>query len=282
MKKAVRILMMLVKPLLNQRGLAGEEAPDPDAVDVDENGFIAGTNYKSVQDLIRGHGELKNKFDAQGNELGQVRGQAHTLAEAMKEFMHKGNPDDETRAEVSDPAATYEAKAGAVGAKLEELDPLDENFAVNHGKLVKELTKYTAMAQHEKTLAAAGSLFQQELSVREAAKAQKQFLTENPQFVTEEMQWRINDFLANDSTGMHDEISAFFKLQADDNAEYLNSVAAENAEMRKILELQHGKDSTGRVITKGQTPQPARQPIATGKDLNNGMAEVLRKIRGEA
>jgi hypothetical protein len=35
-------------------------------------------------------------------------------------------------------------------------------------------------------------------------------------------------------------------------------------------------------MTKGLSPQPAGKTTATGKDLNNGMAEVLRKMRGEA
>ncbi len=197
MNKAMRILKMLARPLMNQRGQAGEGAPDPNAFEIDENGFIAGTNYKSVQDLIKGHGELKNKFDAQGNELGQVRGRAQELAE------------------------------------------------------------------------------------REAAKSRQQFLRDNPRFDEPETQQRIRDFLAGDATGMHDEISAFFKLQADESAAQLDSAASQNTEMRKILELQQGKDSTGRVMTKGHSPQPAPKATATGKDLHDGMADVLRKLRGE-
>jgi len=293
MKKAVRFLKRLARPLMNQRGLAGEAQPDPNAFDVDENGFIAGTNYKSVQDLIRGHGELKNRFDAQGNELGQVRGRAQSLAEAMREMTQNGGrQEDQTRTAMEAQADAPESRSGRVSeygamacdiqAKLESLDPRDSQFAASQANLIRELTKYTALAQHEKTLAAAGSAFQQELSEREAAKAREQFLAENPGFAEPEMQRRIGDFLANDSAGLHDEISAFFKMQAGDSVAELNSAAAENAEMRKILELQHGKDSTGRVMTGGLAPQPVPKTTSTGKDLNRGMADVLRKMRGEA
>jgi hypothetical protein len=69
-------------------------------------------------------------------------------------------------------------------------------------------------------------------------------------------------------------MSAYFQIQKDD-------LAAENAEMKKTLELVKGKENTGKVVVKGQTGQPQTKPQkATGKDLDAGMAAVLAAQRG--
>lgn len=44
-----------------------------DSITLDENGFIPGTPYKSMAELIKGHTELKSLYDSQGNELGKIR-----------------------------------------------------------------------------------------------------------------------------------------------------------------------------------------------------------------
>jgi hypothetical protein len=79
---------------------------------------------------------------------------------------------------------------------------------------------------------------------------------------------------------MHDPMSAFFQLQRDDVAVENQRITAENAEMKKILDLQKGKDETGKVIVKGQSPQQVtKHQKVTGKDLDAGMAEVLAKMK---
>ena len=80
---------------------------------------------------------------------------------------------------------------------------------------------------------------------------------------------------------MHDPMSAFFQIQRDDAIAQANQTATENAEMKKILELQKGKEATGKVVVKGQSPnQGATNPTkATGKDLDAGMAAALAKTR---
>jgi hypothetical protein len=69
-------------------------------------------------------------------------------------------------------------------------------------------------------------------------------------------------------------MSAYFQIQKDD-------LAAENAEMKKTLELVKGKENTGKVVVKGQGGQPPTKPAkATGKDLDAGMAAALAAARG--
>lgn len=281
---------MLFKPLFNQRGLAGEAdppPPDPNAIEFDDNGFIKGTNYKSVTDLLKGHGELKTKFDSQGAELGQLRTQSQTLAESLKEALvtAKGG-DDKGGAAVPAPgekAAEYEAKAADAEGQLAKLDPMADDFTAKQAKLVKEISNYSALAQHEKTLAAAGDLFKTELTKRDSTAAKSKFLKDNPSFNTSEMQTRIKDFMANDETGMHDQMSAFFAIQAADAAQQAQTTTTELEEARKLLDLKKGEEKVGKVYTKGQAPGPTPAPTRlAGKDADAGAFDILNKVRNQS
>jgi hypothetical protein len=269
-----RFLLRLIKPLMNQRGEVG--APEPITVQLDENGFIPGTNYKSMDEFVKGHGELKGKFDAQGNELGQVRGQAQTLAETLKETLSKKEPE----AKQTD-GVDYDAEIANVNAQIEKLDPMGDNYQGSLAKLMSKSNQLTAEKVKNTVLGEAGKLFQKELQDRDIKTSQKEFLKANPTFNTPEMQKRINDYIANDPTGMHDKMSAFFALEKEGLAAERDQLAQTNAEMQKALDLQKGKESTGKVIVKGQGPgQVTNQPKLTGKERDAAMAEALAKVKG--
>ena len=247
-----------------------------DGIARDENGFIPGTSYKNVQDLMKGHSELKSKFDAQGNEIGQLRGQAQTLAETLKETLTKGKEAPKQA------GPDYDKELMTAQAELKKLDPMSDDFTEKQADLISRITDMKAAKVKDSVLKTAGELFQNELKSRDAQMSQKQFLDQNPSFNTPEMQARIQDFLTKDKTGMHDNMSAYFALQAQDVATEREQIAKENEEMRKALNLQKGKDSTGKVIVKGQSPgQTTNFKKATGKDLDSGMMEALMKARGE-
>jgi small-conductance mechanosensitive channel len=247
-------------------------------VELDENGFIPGTSYKSVQDLIKGHGELKGKFDAQGNEIGRLKGQAQTLAETLKETLTRGKQQEP--AEVAGP--DYDKELMTAQAELKKLDPMSDDFTEKQADLIARITDAKTSKVKDTVLKTAGELFQKELKSRDAKMSQKQFLDENPTFNTPEMQSRIQDFLTKDKTGMHDNMSAYFALQRTDLLAEREAISKENEEMRKALNLQKGKDSTGKVIVKGQSPgQTTNFKKATGKDLDNGMMEALQRARDE-
>lgn len=247
-----------------------------DGIARDENGFIPGTTYKNVQDLIKGHSELKSKFDAQGNEIGQLRGQAQILAETLKETLTKGKEAPKQA------GPDYDKELMTAQAELKKLDPMSDDFTEKQADLISRITDIKAAKVKDSVLKTAGELFQNELKSRDAQMSQKQFLDQNPSFNTPEMQARIQDFLTKDKTGMHDNMSAYFALQAQDVATEREQIAKENEEMRKALNLQKGKDSTGKVIVKGQSPgQTTNFKKATGKDLDAGMMEALMKARGE-
>jgi hypothetical protein len=288
-------LLRLLKPVLNQRGEVGDSSDantnvdanaDPNAVTLDEKGFIPGTSYKTVADLIKGHGELKSKFDAQGNEIGKVRkeydglkGQTETLANILKENLSKGKGEPEPVKGID-----YDSQIAEVRKQLESLDPMDKDFTKNQAKLITKLTNTAQAKQHELTLKAAttsaSELLKKELGDRDAKAAKEAFYNQNPTFSTPEMQARIQDFLSKDKTGMHDPMSAFFQIERDDLTVKANQIAAENAEMQKRLDLAKGTDKTGTVIVKGKSPGsgPTKPTKVTGKDLDAGMKAALSAL----
>ena len=91
---------------------------------------------------------------------------------------------------------------------------------------------------------------------------------------------RIQERLANDQTGMSDPMVAYREIQRDDIAARATELEEENAEIKRLLELKKGEESTGKVVTKGQSPQQkTKQPKATGADLDKGMQEALNALK---
>lgn len=279
MKKARGIMGMwlkrLIKPLMNERGAVGDagDPPAADAVTFDENGFIAGTNYKSVPEMIKAHGELKSKLDAQGNEIGTLRKAVDSLS-AKKETP--------AAAPTKTDAPDYDAEIASVNEQIAKLDTMDDKFGEKQAKLISTLTNLTAKAIHERTLNAAGELMKKELSTRDQKAALDKFHADNPDFKTPETQAEIDEFLANDRSGMHDKFSAYFKIQADKAMAAVAEQTTKNAEMQRALDLANGKAETGKVIVKGQSPQNVtKQPTnLTGKERDAAMLEALKATRG--
>ena len=249
-------------------------------------GVIPGTTFKSQDELVKSYNELQAKLGSQGNELGQVRKdhaalktQAETLAQVLQENLSKGKPAPETK------GVDYDAQALEIRKQLETLDPMDKDFSKAQTKLISKLTNTVAMSQHEKTLKAAtdsaSSLLKKELGDRDAKASQERFYQQNPTFKTPEMQAKIKEFMANDNTGMHDPMSAFFQIQRDELAVQTKQLTDVNAEMQKRLDLAKGTETTGKVIVKGQSPgqAPPNKPLPTDKDVDTGMKSILESMR---
>jgi hypothetical protein len=275
-------LLRFVKPLMNQRGLVGD-APT-DGIARDENGFIPGTTFKTVEELAKGFQETKADHGRISNEYGNLKKdheglklQAQTLADTLKDTLGKGKEPAKT-----DTGVDFDKEITTALAELKKLDSMKEDFTERQAELVGKITDLKTEKVKNVVLSEAGKLFQEELKNRDVKTSQKEFLKNNPTFNTPEMQKRINDYIANDPTGMHDKMSAFFALEKEDLAAERDSLKQTNAEMQKALDLQKGKDTTGKVIVKGQSPgQVTHTPKLTGKDLDNAMADALRKQRGE-
>jgi len=245
---------------------------------------IAGTSFKTPEELAAAYlketdqrTNLEKKLGEQGNELGYLRSHAETLATTLKEALAK-----EQQASESGKSIDYATEIATVEKQIQELDPLSDNYQKTLASLVARSNRLVAAEQHEKTLSAASELMKRELSERDIRASKQRFHDENPEFATPEMQARINEFIANDRTGMHDPFSAFYQIQRDDVVAEAKRLLDENAEYKKRLSLAKGTDETGKVIVKGQSPgqQQTKQPKATGKDLDVGMAAALRAARG--
>jgi hypothetical protein len=260
----------------------GERKMEENANDQNEDKGIAGTGFKTPEELAaafvneqsqRTH--LEKKLGQQGSELGQLRTQAQTLAETLKETLGKG------KQEPAAPGADFDKEIMSAQADLKKLDPMKDDFAEKQADLINRITDLKAEKVKTTVLKSAGELFQKELQDRDVKTSQKEFLKANPTFNTPEMQTRINDFLSQDATGMHDKMSAFAEIKAMDAQARANDLEQKNAEMMKALDLQQGKDSTGKVIVKGQSPgQITNKPILTGKERDAAMAEALAKVSG--
>lgn len=246
-------------------------------IPLDKNGLIPGTQYKSVDDLVRGHSSLKELTDRQGNELGTLRKQTGDLTEALKTVGAK----KETPVANAEP--DYDAQLADVEKQIRELDPVSDGYQKSLAELVRKSNTLAAASQHGKTLKAAGDLFKTELTQRDVQAAQQKFTEANPTFNTPEMQARIRERIATDPTGMHDPFSAFREIQRDDAMAKLAETSTKIADLEKRLNLANGTDSTGKVIVKGQSPGQSKTKTTklTGKDLDAKMAEAIRAASDE-
>ena len=248
-----------------------------------EDKGIGGTGFKSADELaaafIKEQGQrtnLERKLGEQGSELGSTRKQAETLANTLKEVLTK----KEAAAKPAGP--DYDTEIAGVQKAIQELDPMADGYQKTLSGLVAKATKIAAISQHEKTLNAAGEMMKKELSDRDQKAQTKAFYDANPTFNTPEMQARIKDYLANDRTGMSDPLVAFREIERDDARAQLKQISDQNAEMQRALDLVKGKNETGKVIVKGQSPQGVtKQPNnLTGRDRDAAMAEALAKLNG--
>lgn len=255
--------------------------------DQSEDKGIAGTGFKTPEELAAAfvkeqaqRTNLEKKLGEQGNELGQIRNQAQTLAETLKETLTKEKSQPGYGKEKAE-GIDYDSEIANVNAQIEKLDPLSEKYQGELAKLMSKSNQLTAEKVKNTVLGEAGKLFQKELQERDIKTSQREFLKANPTFNTPEMQQRINDFIANDSTGMHDKMSAFAEIKATDAEARAAALEQKNAEMMEALKLQAGRDKTGTVIIKGQSPgQTTNKTILTGKERDAAMAEALAKLSG--
>ncbi len=256
----------------------------------EEKKGVAGTEFQTPEELAAAflrekeqRANLEKKLGEQGTELGNLRKQTEMLMQTLNSVAAKGaGKSEESKQQAS--AIDYEKEQANIEKQIAELDPADDQYQIKLGKLIRQSNALTAQAQHEKTLSAASQIFKQELEERDVKATQKMFLERNPDFNSPDMQMRIKEAMANDQTGMLDPLAAFFQIQRDDAIMAAKAAADEKAELMKRLELAEGKQKTGTVITKGQSPggaQTKQERLSLGKEADEGALAVLRAARGE-
>lgn len=241
------------------------------AADNQQQDPLAGTPFKSVDELVKGYTSLNQKIGEQGKTIGDLTKTLQQLATQPKQ-----QPTEQKQAA---PPVDFAAERATVQQAIKKLDPMSDDYQSQLATLIERSNVITAQEQHEKTLNAASSIFKKELDARDSKELQKKFLDKNKDFNTPEMQEAINEFLANDDTGIHDKISAYGFIKATREAQERERAALENEELKKVLNLKTGKEQTGTVIAKGQSPgQNVKPQKVTGRDLDAGMRAVLERM----
>lgn len=242
-----------------------------------EQPFIPGTSYKTADEAAKGITELNSLLGKQGNEMGTLRNQVNILSEALKSVTAQKQGPAQPQAQAPD----YDSQVEAINKEIVSLDPLADGYQKDLATLITKSQKLAAMGQHDKTLNAASDIFRKELDERDIKQTHKEFFSKNPDFNTPEMQARIKEYLANDTTGMSDPLAAYREIQRDDIAAEAQQIKAERDELVKRLDLMEGKNQTGPVITKAQAPgrqQTSKPQKATGADLDAGMRAALAAV----
>jgi len=218
-----------------------------------------------------GMANMQTMIDKQGNEVGGLRKQVELAQELIS-----SQKQPEQQAPSSPAPNDYGKDIAGVRKELAQLDPVNENYQSDLLTLMEKAQNLSAMAQHEKTLGAATKMFKDELDDRDIKATHNAFYDKNPDFNTPEMQARVNDHMSKDSTGMLDSLSAYREIQRDDAMLRVAELEKENEEHKRIAGLAKGVDSTGKVITKGQSPQQKERPQKTnGADRDKGMQAAL-------
>lgn len=224
--------------------------------------------WKTREEAEKGLANLKSTLDKQGNELGSLRKQMEFSQQMLNDMRQpKSEPPQ---------APNYDKEISAIHKEMAALDPVEDGYQENFLTLLNKAENLT----RQQTLEAAAQKFKQELDERDIKAAHSSFYEQNPDFNTPEMQVRIQEYLAKDKTGMSDPLVAYREIQRDDIAAIKAQLEADNAELKRLLDLKKGEAETGKVVTKGQSPQQkTKQPKATGADLDRGMQEVLNRLR---
>jgi len=231
--------------------------------------------WKTREAAEEGVRNLESKLGSQGNELGALRKQVDFTQQIIDDL--KNQTASASKAE----GPNYDKDMASIQNKIAELDPVDDSYQKDLASLMAKSNALAAKVQHEQTLQAATEMFKKELDDRDVKAIHKSFYEKNPDFNAPEIQMRIKDYIARDTTGMSDPLVAYREIQRDTAAQRAKELETENAELKKLADLAKGTASTGKVVTKGQSlQQQTKQPKTTGADLDKGMQEALSRLRG--
>ena len=220
-----------------------------------------------------GISNMQAMIDKQGNVVGTLRGQVEFANQIINNQQQPAPKTTDT------PEKNYSKDIAAIRKEMSALDPEDVDYQSNLMELMNKSNDLVALEQHNKTLGAATELFKAELDERDVRATHKDFYDKNPDFNTPEMQTQIKERMSADTTGMLDSLSAFREIQRDAAMQKATELENENSELKRIAGLAKGTDATGKVITKGQSPQQtAQHKKVTGAERDKGMLDVLNAL----
>ena len=232
-------------------------------------------NWKTREQAQEGLDNMQKLLDSQGNELGSLRKQSELMQSRMD--MQTQAPPEAQPEQPKGP--DYAKEMANIEKTMSELDQDEPSYQKDMGKLIAKSNALAADAATQKALDAAQAHFAETLNQRDVQTMQQKFLEQNPDFQSTDMQMAINEFMANDPTGMHDQMSAYFAIKEQGAGQGLTEAQTRIAELEERLNIAGGQDDVGKVVTKSQAPrQPTKTTKATGADLDRGMMEALQKV----
>jgi len=233
-------------------------------------------NWKTREQAQEGLDNMQKLLDSQGNELGTLRKQT----ELMQSRMDMQQPQASPEAKPEQPKGPDFAKEMAsIEKTMSELDQDEPNYQKEMGQLIAKSNALAAQAATQQALDAAQAHFAETLNQRDVQDMQRKFKEQNPDFESPDMQMAIDQFIQNDPTGMHDQMSAYFAIKEQGAGQGLTEAQKRIAELEERLNIAGGQNDVGKVVTKSQAPrQPTKTTKATGADLDRGMMEALEKV----
>ena len=253
---------------------ADEAKPDNGTGEPQEDQSYLGT-WKTKEAAEEGFSNMKKLLDQQGNELGTLRKQTDFFQKQLSGMQGQQQPQQPEAQQGPD----YGKEMKVLQKQITELDPDEPDYHKQLGQLMLSSNNLAAQNATQQALLAAQQEFKQALDDRDVQAMHKSFYKDNPDFNTPEMQMRIQEHLAQDQTGMSDPVVAYREIQRDDAMAKIAEYEQAISEKDRLLSLKKGEESTGKVVTKGQsTQQKTKQPKARGADLDRGMMEVLQNI----
>ena len=241
-------------------------------------------NWKDKDAAEAGLASMQGKMDEIGTEVGTLRQQSAKDAGIIETLQKQGEKIPEV-APTEKPDLSKELKE--VQTELLALDTADENYSANmvalinqQNALIGQQNTLSAQIQHEKTLEVATKRFTEELSKRDANQTTQEFKKDNPEFETPEMQAKIQEYIAADTTGMVDSLVAFREIQRDAATQQVQGLTEENEKLKNLANLKQGTDETGNVYT-GSGQSPAKQTKKTMTDAERDEAMMAAVVAAE-
>jgi len=204
----------------------------------------AGT-FKDPDALEKGYGELKGKLDAQGGELGAIRGENKALQDRMAEMQQAPQTPNV-------PTTDYESAQAELAASYENGDIDFPTYARESNAMTAQAVSEQAQTQVEQILGQANDQFTQTLTERDDQVAVDKFLEQYPDFTEKQQSGALEQMRT--SNPMFDDVTAYFAITAQE---------AKSAGMAEQARIESGSQTAGKVLADPGTAMqtPTKKPI---------------------
>jgi len=251
-----------------QDEIVPEAAPEETPAAEEEETLLAG-KFKSVADLEKSYAELSSKIGEQGSRLGKAEDDRSLLLKQLDALQAQSQvaPAD------ADKAAGFEEQLELIAEQVEAGE-------IPVGEGMRQTAKISALiAQNETVKGIKAEQSQQAVEQSKAA-----FAEANPDFFELQEAGALEE-VKNTLPGFHDDISAYYALQASNALAAVEAARAEGVEAGKaeMAKIAGGDANTQKVLQGGgkSAEQIGRKagPMKPNEIRDSGMA-ALQRARG--